>query len=87
MPFSSPGGTPCIQMSCKQDIESIASEAENGDEGRWGLVGEIKTNAKDIRKAGVTERETSDATEERYGSCKGEGDDDKKKIVEIKIAD
>lgn len=54
--FLIPGGTPCIQMSCKQDIESIAGRAETGleREGWRESAGEIKTNANITM--GVTER-------------------------------
>lgn len=47
---------PCIQMSCKQDIESITNRIRYGK--RWnntdGWVAKIKTDARDA--ASVTER-------------------------------
>lgn len=58
--FLIPGGTPCIQMSCKQDIEG-RTQAERGWDAKTGLAGEIKTNAS---TTGVTESRTGDTAEE-----------------------
>lgn len=44
--FLIPGGTPCIQMSCKQDREYREEKRGTGvGGGRCGPTGGIKTNA------------------------------------------
>lgn len=66
-------------MSCKQDIESIASEA--GYEKRGQRLVESGGWNKNKCK-GYTEGGRDGKRNERYnGSCKGEEDDDKKEIV------
>lgn len=64
MLFPSPGGTPCIQMSCKQDIESIASEA--GSEERGQRMGGGSGGWNKNKCEGYTEGERDGKKNERY---------------------
>lgn len=70
--FLIPGGTPCIQMNCKQDIESIASEAARYRGWRGVKAGGRNKNKCEGDTMRVTERRTSDTAETLRGSCKGE---------------